>query len=86
MRKKIHIVIASIIITFINFYYLIKVNKIDSSEYIIFDLKYGLRYFDPNNPWSRSDMNNELILPAVISFFVIILYSICLNKFSKNQK
>ena len=86
MRKKIHIVIASIIITFINFYYLIKVNKIDSSEYIIFDLKYGLRYFDPNNPWSRSDMNNELILPAVISFFVIILYSICLNKFLKNQK
>jgi hypothetical protein len=85
MGKKIHLIIASIIIIFINFYYLIKVNKIDSSEYIIFDLKYGLRYFDPKNPWNRSDMNNELILPAVLSFFAIILYSICLNKFSKNQ-
>ena len=85
MRKKIHIVIASIIITFINFYYLIKVNKIDSSEYIIFDLKYGLRYFDPENPWSRSDMNNELILPAIISFLAIILYSICVKKFLKNR-
>lgn len=86
MRKKFHLIIASISIIFINFYYLIKVNKIDSSEYIIFDLKYGLRYFDPNNPWSRSDMNNELILPAVLSFFGIVLYSICLDKFSKNQK
>lgn len=85
MRKKIHIVIASIIITFINFYYLIKVNKIDSSEYIIFDLKYGLRYFNPENPWSRSDMNNELILPAIISFLAIILYSICVKKFFKNR-
>ena len=85
MRKKIHIVIASIIITFINFYYLIKVNKIDSSEYIIFDLKYGLRYFDPKNPWNRSDMNNELILPAILSFLAIILYSICMKKFLKNR-
>ena len=85
MRKKIHIMIASIIIISINFYCFIKLNKIDSSEHIIFDLKNGLRYFDPENPWSRSDMNNELILPAVLSFLAIILYSICMKKFLKNR-
>ena len=85
MRKKIHLVIASIIITFINFYYLIKVNKIDSSEHITFDLKYGLTYFDPESPWNISDMNNELILPAILSFLAIILYSICMKKFLKNR-
>ena len=62
--KKINISISSIIIPIIYFYYFIKVDKIDSSEKIIFDFEYGLRYFDSDTLY-LSDMNNELLIVAI---------------------
>tara|TARA_B100000795_G_C22609987_1_gene364711 strand:- start:404 stop:727 length:324 start_codon:yes stop_codon:yes gene_type:complete len=83
-NKKINLIIASIIIPIIYFYYFIKVGKIDSSEKIKFDFEYGLRYFNSDTLY-LSDMNNELLLVAFFSFITIGVYILCYNLFFKKK-